>query len=40
MMIKRKEFIMKLKNETIAMPLPNESLIEDFEDYYGPFVLP
>ena len=31
---------MKLKNETIAMPLPNQSLIEDFEDYYGPFVLP
>ena len=31
---------MKLQNETIIMPLPDDSLIEYFEDSYGPFVLP
>lgn len=39
-MKERKEIIMKLQNETIIMPLPDDSLIEYFEDSYGPFVLP
>ena len=39
-MKERKEIIMKLQNETIIMPLPEDSLIEYFEDSYGPFVLP
>ena len=38
--MQRKEFTMKLKNETIAMPLPDESLIKSFEEYYGPFIFP
>ena len=36
-MKERKEIIMKLQNETIIMPLPDDSLIEYFEDSYGAF---
>ena len=39
-MMKGKGFTMKVKTQTIVMPLPDESLIKSFEEYYGPFIFP